>query len=82
MTFLAPAWKASFEATADRAAGLLTSGAVKWGLDVDEAVFQAYGIPYQPATVLIAADGTIVEAWAGARSESDMRAAIEALVTS
>jgi hypothetical protein len=70
VAFVAPAWKSSFEATARRAEELLTSGAVRWGLDESESVFAAYGIPYQPATVLIAADGTVVDAWAGVRSEA------------
>ncbi len=82
MTFVAPAWKASLEATADRAAEILPSGLVKWGLDAEEAVFQAYGIPYQPATVLVAADGTVVDSWAGARGEDELRQAIEALISS
>ena len=79
---MAPAWKASLDATADRAAEILPSGIVKWGLDVDEQVFQAYGIPYQPASVMIAADGTIVDSWAGARGEDELREALEALIAS
>lgn len=80
MAFVAPAWKAGFEATAERAAMLLPSGAVLWGLDADEEVFAAYGIPYQPATILISAEGEIVDRWAGARSESEMRAALMELL--
>lgn len=78
--FLAPAWKASFAATAEQAAELLPSGNVAWGLDGSEEVFSLYGVPYQPATVLIAADGTVVESWPGARSEEQMRESIEALI--
>lgn len=80
VTFVAPAWKASLEATAERAAELIPSGAVRWGLDAEEQVFRAYGVPYQPVTVLIGADKTVVESWAGARSEEEMRAALERLL--
>ncbi len=45
-------------------------------------MFQAYGIPYQPATVLVATDGTVVDSWAGARGEAELRQAIEALISS
>jgi hypothetical protein len=80
ITFVAPAWKAGLEATAARAAELMPSGWVKWGLDSEEEVFALYGIPYQPATVLISAEGAIVETWAGARPEEAMRDSIEALI--
>lgn len=82
MAFVAPAWKSSFEATAARASVLMPSGVIQWGLDDQEVVFQAYGVPYQPVTVLIGADGTVVDSWAGVLAESELRNAIEALLTS
>ena len=81
VTFLAPAWKGTLSATTDRAKQLLPSGVVRWGLDVEEEVFQAFEIPYQPVTVLIAADGTIFEAWAGFRDEADVRESLDQLVS-
>lgn len=78
--FVAPAWKADFEATRSRAEELFQSGQVKWGLDEAEDIFQIYGVPYQPVTVLIAADRTVVEAWDGLRSEEEIRAALDDLV--
>ncbi|MGH8923504.1 MAG: TlpA family protein disulfide reductase [Acidimicrobiia bacterium] len=75
------AWKGTPEATAERATELIPSGAVVWGLDTEEEIFALYGIPYQPATVLIGADKTIFDRWAGARTEEETRAAIEALLT-
>lgn len=51
-----------------------------WGLDEDEEIFQLYGVPYQPVTVLIAADGTVVEAWDGLRAEQEIRAALDGLI--
>lgn len=78
--FVAPAWKSSFDATVARADELFKSGQIIWGLDEDELIFEAYGVPYQPVTVLIASDKTVVEAWAGLRSESELRVAIEDLI--
>jgi hypothetical protein len=80
VAFVAPAWKASLADTARRAAELLPSGIVQWGLDADEAVFAAFGVPFQPVTVLIGADKTVVEQWVGVRSEAETRAAIERLI--
>ena len=59
---------------------LFLSGEVKWGLDAEEVVFALYGVPYQPVTVLIAADQTVVEAWPGIRSEDEIRDALENLI--
>ena len=80
VAFVAPAWKGTLEDTAARAAELLPSGEVRWGLDEEEEVFEAFGIPYQPATVLIDSGGRIVDSWAGARSEEEMRSALDSLV--
>ena len=77
---MAPAWKGTADATAERADELMTSGVIQWGLDVEEQVFAAYGVPYQPVTVLIGADDTIVDSWAGALAEDELRARIEALL--
>lgn len=62
---MAPAWKSSFELTAERAAELLPSGRIMWGLDGDQEIFTLYGVPYQPVTVLIAQDkdGSRILGW-------------------
>lgn len=78
--FVAPAWKGTFEATRQRAGQLFRSGTVKWGLDEDEEIFELYGVPYQPVTVLIAHDDTVVEAWPGLRAEDEIRSSIENLI--
>jgi thiol-disulfide isomerase/thioredoxin len=78
--FVAPAWKSGREAALEAASELFPSGHVRWGLDPDEVIFELYGVPYQPVTVLIAADQTVVEAWAGVRPESEIRAALDNLV--
>jgi hypothetical protein len=78
--FVAPAWKSDFASTEDRAQELFQSGRVKWGLDEGEEIFALFEVPYQQVTVLIAADGTIVERWSGLRDEAELRAALENLV--
>lgn len=78
--FVAPAWKSSLEATRERAGELFTSGEIMWGLDEDQDVFAKYGVPYQPVTVLIADDGTVVETWPGMRPQDELRQSIEELI--
>ncbi len=81
VAFVAPAWKAGLSDTSQRAGQLLTSGAVKWGLDQEERIFSAYGVGYQPVTVLVGADKTIVQTLFGAQGESSLRSAIEELLS-
>lgn len=78
--FVAPAWKSDFERTEARAAELFVSGEIMWGLDEDEDIFEKYGVPYQPVTVLIAEDKTVVTAWAGLKAEDEIRAELDALL--
>lgn len=78
--FVAPAWKSTLAATQRRADELFQSRAIQWGLDADEEIFALYGVPYQPVTVLIARDGTVVESWDGLRAEEEIRSALDALV--
>lgn len=78
--FVAPAWKADFGSTESRALGTFVSGNVMWGLDEDEDIFQKYGVPYQPVTVLIAADMTVYESWSGIKPEEEIRAELEELL--
>lgn len=77
--FVAVAWKGSAEATAARAAELLPSGNFFWGLDAEEVIFTAYGVPYQPVTVLISSDRTIVDGWAGLADEASIRQKLDLL---
>lgn len=78
--FVAPAWKSSFELTEARALELFQSGEIMWGLDEEQTIFGLYGVPYQPVTVLIAADDTVVQAWPGIRDEAEIRAALDELI--
>ncbi len=79
--FVAPAWKSSFELTQSRAEELFKSGQILWGLDESEEIFGLYGVPYQPVTVLIAADDTVVQAWPGIRDEAEIRVALDELIS-
>ena len=79
--FVAAAWKSNFDATQRRADELFQSGSIMWGLDAEEEIFSLYGVPYQPVTVLIAADGTVVESWDGLRAEGEIRAALDELIS-
>ncbi len=50
------------------------------GLDPEEQIFAAYGVPYQPMTFLISADKQVVDTWSGIRSEEELRAALDRLI--
>ena len=78
--FVAVAWNSTFDKTADRAAELMPSGAMSWGLDETAEVFSAYGVPYQPVTVLITGSDVEVGRWPGARSEAEIRQALDDLI--
>ena len=81
VAFVATAWKASLDATRQRARQLLPSGVVKWGLDEQQRIFSAYGVGYQPVTILIGADKTIVKSLFGAQGASSLRSGIEELLS-
>lgn len=78
--FVAPAWKSDFDRTEARAVGTFVSGNVMWGLDEDEDIFEKYGVPYQPVTVLIAGDMTVYTSWPGLRPEEEIRAELDSLL--
>ena len=80
VAFVAPAWKADLSATTQKANQLLSSGAVMWGLDERQRIFSAYKVGYQPVTVLIGADKTIVKQLFGGQPSSVLREAIEELL--
>jgi hypothetical protein len=78
--FLSVAWKGTLDATRERAGELLTSGEVTWGLDETTEFFAAYGVPYQPHTVLITGDDIIYDEWPGVLGEDELRSRIDALI--
>lgn len=76
VTFLAVAGKSDLDRTAARANDLLT-GNLQWGLD--DSIWDLYGVPGQPATVLVV-DGVIVDQWFGAAPEDLLRERLDRLV--
>ncbi len=78
--FLSVAWKGTLDATREQAGRLLPSGEVTWGLDETNEFFEAYGVPYQPHTVLITGDDIIFDEWPGVLGETELRARIDALI--
>ena len=52
-----------------------------WGLDGDEDIFAKYGIPYQPVTILIAHDRTVVTEWAGIKDKAEIEAWLNELIS-
>jgi len=77
VTFLAVAGRGDLGATRERA-GLLFSDNLLWGLD--DSVWDLYGIPGQPASVLIT-DGVIVDLWFGEVGEQALRDRLDDLVS-
>jgi hypothetical protein len=64
-----------------RAAGAaeeLFSDRLSWGLD--DELWQTYGVPGQPYTVLVTPGGVIAEQWFGAIGEDEIRARLDALL--
>lgn len=80
MRFLTVAWRSSLEETREQAERLLASGVPTWGLDESGDFFAAYGVPYQPETVLITGDDVIAQRWPGALGENELRDRIDALI--
>jgi len=78
VTFLAVGGRSTYEATAANAAQLFVNGAIMW--TYDDSLWEKYEIFGQPVTVLISADGVVVEAWYGLSSEGELRSRIDALI--
>jgi hypothetical protein len=81
VAFVAAAWKGSLADTAAAAAEIMPSGRIQWGLDAEETVFAAFGVPYQPVTVMIGSDKTVVDSWPGALGADEIRAKLDTLVS-
>lgn len=77
VAFVAVAGRSGFDETAERAAEWF-SDRIMWGLD--DSVWELYGIFGQPSTVLVDANGTIVDEWFGARGDAELRTALDALI--
>ena len=79
VTFLAVAAKGTLGATA-QAADELFSENLLWGLDEEQQVWDLYGVPGQPATVLIA-QGVVVDMWFGVSDADFLRERLDRLVS-
>ena len=79
VSFLAVAAKGTLDATAQAADALFTDN-LQWGLDEDQLVWDLYGVPGQPATVLIA-QGVVVDMWFGVNDAEFLRERLDRLVS-
>jgi hypothetical protein len=77
VVFLGVAGRAGFDETAARAEELFQDRLI-WGLD--DSIWDLYGIPYQPVTVLLAGNDVIVDGWPGILDEAEIRQRIDALI--
>jgi hypothetical protein len=77
VTFLAIAGRGDLGATQEEAERLFSDN-LKWGLD--DSIWDLYGVPGQPASVLIA-NGVVVDVWFGALNEAEMRSRLDNLVS-
>jgi hypothetical protein len=76
VAFLAVAGRSDMGRTAPAAAELFSAN-LSWGLD--DSIWDLYGVPGQPATVLIV-DGVVVDQWFGALGEVALRERLDRLV--
>lgn len=77
VAFVAVAGRADLARTAARAPELFSDNLI-WGLGED--VWNLYGIPGQPASVMVA-HGVVVDQWFGAIGESELRSRLDRLVS-
>ncbi len=78
VTFLAVAGRSSPEASEARVGDWFSPDRLMWGYD--DALWDLYGIPYQPISVLITSDGFEVHRFFGPASEEELRAGLDDLV--
>ncbi len=77
IAFVAVAGRSDMARTAPAAAELISDN-VAWGLD--DGIWELYGVPGQPASVLIA-NGVVVDQWFGALGEDALRERLDRLAT-
>lgn len=77
VVFLAVAGRAGFDESAARAEELFQDR-LRWGLD--DSLWDLYGIPGQPVTVLVAGNDVVVDGWPGALDEAEIRQRLDALI--
>ncbi len=76
VTFLAVAGRGDLGATQEEAERLFSEN-LNWGLD--DSIWDLYGVPGQPASILIA-EGVVIDRWFGALDEAELRERLDNLV--
>jgi len=79
VTFVAVAGRSSLGASAERVGVWFSPDRILWGYSDD--IWALYGIPGQPVSVLVTVGGFEVDRWFGASPESDIRVALDRLVS-
>lgn len=74
--FVAVAGRAGLDETAERANEWFSL--LDWGLD--DAIWDLYGVPYQPVTFLITGSDVVADTWAGPLEADEIRSRLDALV--
>jgi len=74
--FVAVAGRSDYGNTEKQAAKLFSH--LEWGLG--DEIWDLYGIPYQPVTILITGGDVVYDTWPGARSEMEIRERIDAML--
>ncbi len=74
--FIAVAGRSGYDETAARAQELFSE--LEWGLD--DSIWDLYGIPGQPASILITGNDLVVDGWFGAVSEDALRESLDDLI--
>jgi len=77
ITFLAIAGRSTPEGSAERVGSWFSPDRLLWAYD--DGLWATYGIPYQPASVLISSDDVIVGGWPGPLDEEQLRAELDRL---
>ena len=78
VAFVAVAGRSSPPASAERVGVWFDPERISWGYD--DSIWELYGVRGQPVTIVID-DGVIVDQWFGIRSEADIRALLDGVIT-
>jgi hypothetical protein len=74
--FIAVAGRSDYASSEKQAAKSFSH--LEWGLG--DEVWDLYGIPYQPVTILITGEDIVYDTWPGARGEMEIRERLDAML--
>ncbi|MGI9611156.1 MAG: TlpA family protein disulfide reductase [Acidimicrobiia bacterium] len=74
--FLAVAGRSDLDRTSERADQLFEH--LDWVLADD--IWDLFGVPYQPVTILISGGDVVFDTWPGARGEDEIRQRLDAML--